>query len=239
MPNLPRKMIIILAYSKLLFRPGWIMPKPIYTATGLLFVAGLLMFSVVNSLQQAAIPPESARNMPIIGETQPTPAKEPAVIIQPHATVKQEPAKSPVGAAAPYVAASASRTVAKETPRWPIKGKLGMEFGWQQHPVYQDWRFHTGIDILADKDQLVQAMYSGEVEDIFTDKNYGLTVLVRSGQYLIYYGSLSTSEVSKGSSISAGDNVGTVGSCSAEPQMHLHLGVKSADKFIEPRSLLN
>lgn len=239
MPNMPRKLIILLAYSKLLFRPGWIMPKPIYTATGLLFVAGLLMISVISSLQQAAVPPESARNMPLVGEAQPKPIEQPAVIVQSQAELKPEPAKAQTPPSAPAVSVAAQRSAVKENPRWPIKGKVIGDFGWQQHAVYQDWRYHAGIDILADKGQLVQAIFSGEVEDIFTDKNYGLTAAVKSGQYTIYYGSLSSIAVSKGSSISGGDNIGTVGSANAEPEIHLHLGIKSQDKFIDPRSLLN
>ena len=239
MPNLPRRIVILLAYGKLLFRPGWIMPKPIYTATGLLFVAMLLMVSVISSIQQAVVPPEDVHNMPLMGEPKSTPAKESVLITQTHPELKAEPVKPPSVETVPSTAVTAARIAAKESPRWPVKGKIINEFGWQEHAVYHDWRYHAGIDILADKGRLVQAIYSGEVEDVFTDKDYGLTVIVKSGQYTIYYGSLSTVGVSQGSSISAGENIGTVGSAVAEPQTHLHLGVKKQDKFIDPRSLLN
>ena len=35
---------------------------------------------------------------------------------------------------------------AGEKMTMPVQGRITSEFGWRKHPVYQDWRYHTGVD---------------------------------------------------------------------------------------------
>lgn len=233
MPNLPKKVSVLLAYTKLLFRPDWIMPKPIYTASGLLLVASILTISVIYGLKDAASVPQGANHFALVGEPQTAVPKE--------TVVRQEPADKPSSAgsavAVPNSSAS-SRGYDNEVPRWPVRGEVIFEFGWQEHPVYKDWRYHNGIDIRATEGQPVQAMLGGEVQEIYNDKNYGQTVAVKSGRYLVIYGSLDSVAVSKNDTVSNGSKIGVAGSFAAEPQVHVHLAVKDGDKYINPRSIL-
>lgn len=233
MPNLPRKARVLFAYLKLLFFPSWLMPKPIYTACGLLLIAGILMMSVVYSLKDAATGPRGRDNFALVGQSQP---QEPVVIIQPepiritstHFTAA--PTKQQVSPLAP--------DYEKESPRWPVRGQISYDFGWQQHTLYNDWRYHNGIDIETNESIPVQAVFSGSVEEIYNDKNYGQTVVVKSGRYTIIYSSLDSVVVNKNDKIANGAQIGRTGSYIAEPAIHLHLAVKDGAKFIDPRSLL-
>lgn len=227
MPNLPRRVSIILAYTKLLFRPGWIMPKPIYAASGLLLVASVLTVSVIYGLKNAASVPQEVNHFALVGEPQTVPPNEPAV--------KPPPANSAVVVSNPSVT---NHAYDNESPRWPVRGEVIFDFGWQEHPVYRDWRYHNGIDIRALEGQPVQAMLGGEVQEIYNDKNYGQTVIVKSGRYLVIYGSLDSVAISKNDVVSNGSKIGVAGSFAAEPQVHVHLAVKDGDKYINPRSIL-
>ena len=231
MPKLPRKAAIILAYTKLLFRPGWLMPKPVYTACGLLLIAGLLMLSVVNSLKDAAMVPQNSQSA--VDQSQQEQFKEPIVIIQSEADNK--PNNNPIVVSAAKPAVRAQPNYENEKPRWPVRGQIIYDFGWQQHPIFNDWRYHNGIDISTPDNQPVQAVIGGVVEEIYNDKNFGQTVVVKSGRYTIIYGSLGSVAVSVKESVVNGAKIG---SFAAEPQIHLHLAIKDGEKFIEPGSFI-
>lgn len=213
--------------SKILFYPGWIQPKPVYAAAGLLILAGGLLFVVVASLESGA---EKLPGQPA-AEFSAGYAEQPSSSLRMETTVA-EPSKPPA------VTAAAS-AVAKEKVCWPLQGKIQREMGWQLHPVFLDWRYHTGIDIQAKEDQPVQAMVSGRVSDVYTDSGTGLTVVVTGEKYTVYYGSLAAAAVDKDSRVAAGSRIGTAGLCGGEPYLHLHLAVKSGDKWIDPGELMN
>ncbi len=120
----------------------------------------------------------------------------------------------------------------------PMQGPVTLDFGWQEHPVYKDWRFHSGIDILGSEGQTVQAINSGQVVEIVTDKLTGLRIGIKNDNYIIYYGSLSQGTVAVGDYIHSGQIIGAVGSCEGENYNHLHLAIKNGDQYIDPKLLL-
>ncbi len=120
----------------------------------------------------------------------------------------------------------------------PMEGPVTLDFGWQEHPVYKDWRFHSGIDILGSEGQTVQAINSGQVVEIVTDKLMGLRIGIKNDNYIIYYGSLSQGTVAVGDHIHSGQIIGAVGSCEGENYNHLHLAIKNGDQYIDPKLLL-
>ncbi|MDR3592268.1 MAG: M23 family metallopeptidase [Negativicutes bacterium] len=209
----------------------WLAPAPVYAATAMVLVASVLMLAVVGGVKY-------------VGEG---PGAKPD---------RQAPAATTEQAGAPAAAAK----IANETPAAtqvtapaqperpavrvddagyrPLAGETVLGFGWQRHPVFQDWRYHTGVDIKAQENDPVRALYGGEVSSIYEDKNTGLTVAVNSGAYTVYYGSLAATALAKGDKVAGGAKIGTVGSLPNEPFFHLHLAVKSGDKYINPEELL-
>jgi murein DD-endopeptidase MepM/ murein hydrolase activator NlpD len=127
----------------------------------------------------------------------------------------------------------------QETIRELWTGPITGEFGWHLHPVYQDWRYHNGLDISGGEGQIVPALLSGEVVEITTDKHYGLTVAVKSGKYTVYYGSLASVAVHKNNLIETGKPIGSMGISISEPEPHLHLAVRINDgnQVIDPRDV--
>ena len=186
----------------------------VYIASGLLFVSSLLVIIVFFGMRN--LPNKAAESV----------EDQSAIIaVSPQAVVPKiiepQPAKDVL---------AVSKT---------IRGPIKVDFGWQLHEVYKDWRYHTGIDISGAVGDSVEAIYTGQVTEIFHDKNSGLTVVVKNNTYSVYYGSLSEVKVDKGSHITAGQTVGKMGSCDAEPYNHLHLAIKKGEQFIDPKLIIN
>ncbi|MGL5513561.1 MAG: peptidoglycan DD-metalloendopeptidase family protein [Sporomusa sp.] len=117
-------------------------------------------------------------------------------------------------------------------------GALLRDYGWQFHPLYKDWRYQSGVIISGASGQIVPALMSGQVVDVFTDNHYGLTVAVKSENFTIYYGSLSSVAVYSDNLIQQGRTIGVMGSGAGEPGPHLYLAVKTGEnKYLDPKEL--
>lgn len=215
--------------------------RPVFGAAALLLVAAILTLTVVIGLNQGQpymakpnnLPPVKAPEVkaamevhqaqpqvqPPVQPSTPSASDSQAAAVPPKAVVQSDakPEASPLG-----------------SPQRPLKGDVFVAYGWQEHPVFRDWRFHNGIDIVAGEGEEVAAMWPGEVKEILQDKTSGLTVLVVSSEYTVHYGSLATAAVRKGAKIKAGAKIGTVGTSQAEPYPHLHLSVKKGESYIDP-----
>ena len=211
--------------------------KPVYAAAGMLVLAAALTLTVVVGLSQS---------QPYTAQSTKPPSAAPSEVrataeVQAPVQQPQQPAVKPATPLpAPSPAAQSKSAVIKAEPKElgkalrPLTGEIAVQYGWQLHPVFKDWRVHYGIDIMGAEGDTVAAVWPGEVKDVFQDKTAGLTVAVTSGEYTVYYGALSTADVRKGASLKAGTKIGTVGSSQAEPYPHLHLAIKKGDKHIDP-----
>ena len=83
------------------------------------------------------------------------------------------------------VGASTSHMVKQnEMPSLPVIGTIKQDFGWQLHPVYHDWRFNNGDDIVAAAGTPVKAMYGGHLPVYLKIMSTGLQLLLRPGKKL-------------------------------------------------------
>lgn len=97
-------------------------------------------------------------------------------------------------------------------------------FGWRQHPISGDRRFHSGTDIGAPLGTPVLAAYAGQVAIADFMGGYGLTVTVNhnQGQQESLYAHLSEIFVKPGEVVKQGDVIGRVGSTGNSTGPHLH-----------------
>ncbi len=49
---------------------------------------------------------------------------------------------------------------------WPVKGEISINYGWYRHPVYQDWRFHSGLELSSVVNEGVRTVLPGRIEKI-------------------------------------------------------------------------
>ena len=129
----------------------------------------------------------------------------------------------------------AAVTAKSVQPIWPVeKNSLMQTYGWQQHPVFHDWRYHQGIDIAASSGTKVKAVMPGVVKKVDRDDQYSYTVCIHHLDWTASYSSLASSMVKEGDTINQGTIIGIVGKSELEPYEHLHFGIMQGDKTIDP-----
>jgi murein hydrolase activator len=95
---------------------------------------------------------------------------------------------------------------------WPIdKGNIKIHFGRYSIPGTKLNGNNPGLTLETEQGATVKAIFDGEVVSVF-DVEGQSNVLVRHGKYFSTYGNLSTSSVTKGQKVKAGDTLGRAGS---------------------------
>lgn len=108
-------------------------------------------------------------------------------------------------------------------------------YGHRMHPVFLVRKLHEGIDFPAKYGTPVTSTSYGYVHMITNSKSgFGKCVIIKSGDYFIYYGHLSEILVKTGDRVSKDDIIGKVGSSGISTGPHLHYGIKINNKFIDP-----
>lgn len=120
---------------------------------------------------------------------------------------------------------------------WPcpsctyITSRAGNRF----HPIFNEWRYHSGLDIGAAHGAAVVASDSGTV--ILADVNggYGNCIMIDHGNgYYTLYGHLSGYAVSSGQAVSKGQTIGYVGSTGWATGPHLHFEIRQGSTCLDP-----
>jgi len=101
-----------------------------------------------------------------------------------------------------------------DTLKWPVKGEIIIKYS-IDHGVYfktlNEYKTSNAIVIAAEVGKDVVAAASGVVESVTTDRETGVTLVINIGnEYVTTYGQLADVTLKKGSTIVAGDKIGTV-----------------------------
>jgi murein DD-endopeptidase MepM/ murein hydrolase activator NlpD len=118
-------------------------------------------------------------------------------------------------------------------------------FGWRNHPIFQERRFHAGVDLAAPEGTPVLAAKDGEVLTAEYLGGYGLTVMLRheNGTQETRYPHLSQILVRPGEQIKQGEVVGLVGSTGNSTGPHLHFELRELTAqgwvLIDPNDLMD
>lgn len=117
----------------------------------------------------------------------------------------------------------------------PINGEVVTPFGWHFHHVFQDWRFHRGIDIKAQPDTPVCAVWAGKVLEIKEDDYLGHMLIIEHGNDLqTIYGHLSKINVDVGTRIERGDQLALVSGSELSSAPHLHFELHHKGQALDP-----
>lgn len=109
-------------------------------------------------------------------------------------------------------------------------------FGWRNHPISGDQRFHSGTDLGAPLGTPVLAAYAGQVAIADFLGGYGLTVTLdhNKGAQQTLYAHLSEIFVKPGEQVKQGEVIGRVGSTgnSTGPHLHFEFRQLTADGWV-------
>jgi murein DD-endopeptidase MepM/ murein hydrolase activator NlpD len=108
-----------------------------------------------------------------------------------------------------------------------IPARITSVFGWRNHPITGDHRFHSGTDLGAPMGTPVLAAATGQVETAGWLGGYGLTVTINhpSAEQTLY-AHLSELYVQPGQRVEQGSVIGRVGSTGNSTGPHLHFEVR-------------
>ena len=117
---------------------------------------------------------------------------------------------------------------------WPVDGTILYRFGRVVNPNNTSTRWN-GIGIAALQGSPVRAVAAGQVVAAEPIGTYGPTVIVQhgGGDYSVY-GSLATVDVKKGTTITKGQVVGTVGATDPDLPSHLHFEIRPKGHAMDP-----
>jgi len=120
----------------------------------------------------------------------------------------------------------------------PASGKVLRGFGFYYSAVFQDYRYHPGLDIGLAAGDTVRAALGGLVTRVETSPSLGLRVVISHGSGVTtVYGHLGLVLVSVGQEVVTGQAVGRAGqpgSIEADLGVHLHYEIRTGDQPIDP-----
>jgi len=112
---------------------------------------------------------------------------------------------------------------------------ISSSYGSRRHPIYKVVRFHSGLDMAAQRGVEVKAADSGEVVHAAVWGGYGKAIIIDHGNNTsTVYGHLSRIIVSKGQVVYKGDKIGLVGSTGRSTGPHLHFEIRKNGKTVNP-----
>lgn len=104
------------------------------------------------------------------------------------------------------------------------------------HPIFHDWRMHTGVDIAAPTGAKFVAAESGKV--IVASNNYGgygkCVMIDHGGGIVTLYGHCSALYVSVGQYVTKGSTIAAVGSTGWSTGPHAHFEVRKNGAYVDP-----
>lgn len=123
--------------------------------------------------------------------------------------------------------------------RLPVSGEISSHFGMRRHPVYGDWRFHNGIDIVSKEGSPVFAAMQGKVVFSGEMPGYGNTVIIDhlNGYYTVYAHN-KINHVREGQQVDQSTIIAEVGSTGTSTGPHLHFEVRYGETRIDPITFL-
>ncbi len=113
--------------------------------------------------------------------------------------------------------------------------RISDEYGNRIHPILGTQQFHNGVDLAAPSGTPIYAAYDGDVVAATYSGSMGNYIMIDhgSGLYTIYM-HCSALYVSKGQSVTKGQNIAAVGSTGRSTGPHLHFSVRLNGSYVSP-----
>ena len=122
---------------------------------------------------------------------------------------------------------------------WPVSGPLSSLYGNRLHPVHEEPRFHTGVDISVPPGSKVGATANGIVSFAGWTENSGIVVVVEHGRgFSTAYAHNQKALVTVGQRVVRGDPVALSGSTGVSTGPHVHYEIWKNGRHTNPAGYL-
>lgn len=117
----------------------------------------------------------------------------------------------------------------------PLHGTVSSNFGYREHPVEGEERFHYGVDLAADKGTPICCFADGTVRAVGESSSYGKYCVIDHGNGLdTLYAHCDKITVSSGSALRMGEKLGEVGETGMATGPHLHFELHKDGNYLDP-----
>lgn len=117
----------------------------------------------------------------------------------------------------------------------PVSGTLSSGFGYREHPVEGEMRFHYGIDLAADTGTEIGCFADGTVTAVGESSSYGkYCIVAHEGGYSTLYAHCARITASSGAAVQEGEKIAEVGETGIATGPHLHFELQSGGKYLNP-----
>ncbi len=125
----------------------------------------------------------------------------------------------------------------------PVRGFKSSNFGNRFHPIYNEWRFHSGVDFAAAGGTPIVASADGRVVRAGWNGGYGQYTCIHHGTYQgkglgTCYAHQSQIVVGTGQQVRRGQMIGRVGTTGSSTGNHLHFEVRQNGTPVQPLNWL-
>lgn len=117
----------------------------------------------------------------------------------------------------------------------PVTGQLTSAFGYRNHPIDGEERFHYGIDIDAEEGTVIRAFAAGKVTAVGESSELGKYVTVlHANDFTTLYAHCKCITASSGQKVQMGDPVAEVGATGQATGPHLHFELQQDTTYLNP-----
>lgn len=117
----------------------------------------------------------------------------------------------------------------------PVSGVLSSDFGYREHPVEGEERFHYGVDLAASSGTEVDCFADGRVTAVGESSSYGKYCMVaHEGGYSTLYAHCSRVVVTSGMEVARGQKIAEVGETGIATGPHLHFELQRDGVYLNP-----
>jgi murein DD-endopeptidase MepM/ murein hydrolase activator NlpD len=122
---------------------------------------------------------------------------------------------------------------------WPVQGRLSSSYGYRDHPVYEERKFHTGVDLSVPPGTAVKATADGIVSFAGWTENSGIVVVAEHGHgFSTAYAHNRKALVRVGQRIARGDVIAMSGSTGVSTGPHVHYEIWKNGRHTNPAKFL-
>ena len=117
----------------------------------------------------------------------------------------------------------------------PVCGTLTSNFGYREHPVEGEERFHYGVDLAADTGTAINCFADGTVTAVGESSSYGkYCIVTHAGGYSTLYAHCSRITTASGTAVTEGQKIAEVGETGMATGPHLHFELHRDNTYLNP-----
>jgi len=122
----------------------------------------------------------------------------------------------------------------------PVTGRITSKFGYRDHPVDGEYKFHYGIDIAADTGDPILCFADGEVTFVGVGEiNGNYMKITHSDGFVTMYAHCDSIDVKVGDKVTMGERIAYAGSTGTVSGSHLHFQIYTDGMLIDPALYLD